>query len=358
MLNKFSNTSRFRVTLPWILKRIHPDLFRNESDDKVKLNETCVKNLIVLWRKLETVEDISTKFIIDKEKGKSDNVFMLPTSMNLEISYELSCFTKFDPSLVVKNDVDDQDYNDNDLSEIKKVDYKFHVPNEFVSKTSFKSLTRATNSLHAVYDQLTNFLNVCKIKHDYVLLHDVSNDSHDTRDWRRKYSNDRIKRSDDHDDTGLGLGKMNGNDIMKAVTERAMDQKIKMSIGKRRLDAVRDAYIAASTYCHHADLSDVEIDQLIYSESVMCTGLTTEEEIVALKNLHNFFTTYKDLLYEDGYTWWNVIFIIEKDNRELKIEQMKKNVYIVRLAPKFRHREFLNFLMGIILDLKKVNPWS
>ena len=369
MLNKLSHRSRFRVTLPLILKRIHPDLFRNESDDKVKLNETCVKNLIVLWRKLEIVEDISIKFIKDKEKGQTGNILMLPTSMKLEDSYKLSCFTKYNPSSIIKNN--DSSEND-DIFEIKKVDYKFHVPQEYVSKVSVKSLNRATNCLNIVYDQLTIFLNACKIKHDYILLHDHddindndntntnTNDGRDRRRRRNNHNHNRNKRrsddDNDNDDTGLGLGKMNGLDIMKVVNEHARDQKVKMSLGKRRLDAVKDAYVAASGYGHHADLSDVEIDQLIYSESVMCIGLSLDEEIIALKNLHSFFVTYKDLLYEDGYTWWNVIFIIEKDNKTLKVEQVKNNVFIVRLAPKFRHREFLNFLMSLIIDLKKVIP--
>ena len=318
-----------KVLMP-VFKKIHPDLFAQETKLIQKENLQCMQHLTEIMDSLDLFEGMM--------KSRSDaNTVSKPLQQN----YSLRCYI-FRPLPTVNKELTAEILAAAEENVIEKPDeyvveinFVFKSPSDVTTKAAIHS-SKLSKSIYQIKKTLNEFFLLMKLNKPWPEVKStVENDDFDLEGDPAIYgpsSDDRIPSMQQHQinvfeqiiKSGQSLSAysaFSGNEIHK----------------KRMRDHIMQV-----------------ADSYIQRGNVFVKGLSTIDQVKALQRLRDFLADYGDLLNLTNPLWLRVIIIVHGPRPTVgpvgksipwtyKAEN-KHNRHIVEIPSKFKSKDLLSFL--------------
>ena len=292
----------FRMLLPVVMKKIHPDLFIQHGEEVRETNAECTKTIMALWRDLETLEE--------KVSGMHGRSLLLPPALDKQ--YRLKCFARKEEDELVR------------IASVVDIPTDFHCRAPLAQTTAVKHMA-------IVCRQLEPFLHKLGIREPFKEL---------------QFGGRSISGSGGGSVPGLvendGFAPKSAVDALRKTTEKRLAELQMRESQYRDREGLGEVgwRAGAPPGAWYDMISDVR--RFLGSGNVVVKSLSPAEEVKSLQHLEKFLIEYGAVMNFSMDEWWRAILVLDGHASEHSVNHEKGRV-IVHIPAQFKNKILLRF---------------
>lgn len=301
-----------RKVLAPLIKRIHPDLFNQESQTIRSLNLTCLQTLNELW---DNLERLHIHIISYNDTSKSTK--QLPISLKQQ--YNLSCYIR-NESTTTNNEIN-----------LKKIDAVIISPSELCKKDQLNNQNVIKSSVMKIHKQIGSFFIKTGLTNPWSIIDNDQNQSDPFAGETVCISSSQMIIDAQAFQRDIELKYR----MAHATLFNTNDHNSKSSVNSSKRSRMKMMPISWH-------LLRGEADAFIRNGNVLVTNMSPKEELESIERLREFLIEYGALLNFRIDKWQTVVVII--GSTKGYSYEMKVGRHVINIPPNFKEVQLFECL--------------